>query len=56
VEKAIWELALSSVRSKTVYYRKRIRKLENKYGTDFDTFTDRLKNKANPSQEDDWLA
>ncbi len=56
VEKAIWELALSSVRSKTVYYRRCIRKLENKYGTDFDKFTDRLKNKADPSEEDDWLA
>ena len=56
VEKAIWELALSSVRSKTVYYRRRIRKLEKKYGTDFDNFTVRLKNQAAPSEEDDWLA
>lgn len=56
VEKAIWELALSSVRDKTVYYRRRIRKLENKYSTDFDMFTARLKNQATPSEEDDWLA
>ncbi len=56
VEKAIWEMALSSVRSKTVYYRRRIRKLENRYGTDFDKFTVRLKNRATPSEEDDWLA
>lgn len=27
VEKAIWELALSSVRNKKLYYRRRIRKL-----------------------------
>jgi hypothetical protein len=56
VEKAIWGLALSSVRNKTLYYRRRIRKLENKYDTDFDTFTDHLKNHASPSEEDDWLA
>ncbi len=55
VEKAIWEIALSSIRSKTVYYRKRIRKLENRYGTDYDKFTARLKNQATPSEEDDWL-
>jgi len=56
VEEAIWELALTSIRSKTVYYRRRIRKLENKYGTDFDKFTVRLKNQAAPAEEDDWLA
>jgi hypothetical protein len=55
MEKAIRELALSSIRSKTVYYRRRIRKLENKYGTDFDNFTVRIRNKATPSEEDDWL-
>jgi hypothetical protein len=44
LEEAIWNMALSSVRKKTVYYRRRIRKLEKKYGIDFDTFTSRLKN------------
>jgi hypothetical protein len=56
LEEAIWELALSSVRSKTAFYRRRIRKLENKYGTDFNKFTVRLKNQATPAEEDDWLA
>ncbi len=56
VEMAIWDLALTSVRSKIVYYKKRIRKLEKKYETDFETFTVCLKDKANPSEEDDWLA
>ena len=56
VEEALWELALSAVRSKTVSYQRRIRKLENKYGTDFDQFTLRLKNQATPIEEDDWLA
>jgi hypothetical protein len=55
-EEALWQLALSAVRSKTAYYRRRIRGLERKYGIDFDTFTTRLKNQATPSQEDDWLA
>ena len=56
LEEAIWNMALSSVRNKTVYYRRRIRKLEKKYGIDFDHFTSRLKNQALPSEEDDWLA
>lgn len=56
IEEALWELALSAVRSKTVYYRRRIRKLEHKYATDFDAFTARLKGRATPTEEDDWLA
>ncbi len=56
IEEALWALALSAVRSKTVYYRRRIRKLERKYKTDFDTFTARLKGRATPAEEDDWLA
>jgi hypothetical protein len=38
------------------YYRRRIKRMENKYGMDFDKFTARLKGKATPAQEDDWLA
>lgn len=56
VEEALWELALSAVRSKIVYYRRRIRKLERKYATDFDTFTTRLQGRATPIEEDEWLA
>ncbi len=55
-EEALWELALSAIREKTTHYRRRIRKLERKYGVDFDTFTTRLQNQATPAQEDDWLA
>jgi len=55
-EEALWELALSAVRSKTVYYQRRIRRLENKHRMDFDKFTARLKNRATPAEEDDWLA
>jgi hypothetical protein len=54
-EEALRELALAAVRSKTAYYRRRIRKLERKYETDFDTFTARLKDRATPTEEDDWL-
>jgi len=56
VEEAVLELALTAIRNKTVYYRRRIRKFENKYGADFDKFTARLKNKAGPDEEDDWLS
>jgi len=54
-EDALWDLALAAVRNKMLYYRRRIRRLEHKYGTDFDTFTVQLKNKATPAEEDDWL-
>lgn len=54
-EDALWDLARAAVRNKITYYRRRIRRLENKYGVDFDTFTEQLKNKATPSEEDDWL-
>ena len=56
VEEALWDMAVSTVRGKVSYYRRRVRKMENKYGMDFDKFTTRLKGKATPEQEDDWLA
>ena len=56
VEDALWSMAVSTVRGKVTYYRRRVRKMENKYGMDFDKFTARLKGKATPAQEDDWLA
>ena len=55
-EEALWDMAVSTVRVKLTYYRRRIRKMENKYGMDFDKFTARLKGKTTPAQEDDWLA
>jgi Arc/MetJ-type ribon-helix-helix transcriptional regulator len=54
-EEALREIAISAVRSKINYYQRRIRKLERKYATDFDTFTARLEGRATPAQEDDWL-
>jgi hypothetical protein len=54
-EEALWDMALSTVRGKVAYYRRRIRRMENKHGMDFDKFTMRLKGKATPAQEDDWL-
>ena len=56
LEEALRGLALSAVRSKTAYYQRRIRKLERKYATDFDSFSTRLKGRATPAEEDDWLA
>ncbi len=56
LEEALREFALAAVRSKTVYYRRRIQRLEHKYEMDFDAFTDHLKGRATPAEEDDWLA
>ena len=56
VEDALWDMAVSTVRGKVTYYRRRIRKMETKYGVDFDKFTARLKGNAKPAQEVDWLA
>ncbi len=56
LEEALRELALAAVRSKTVYYRRRIRKLEHKYDMNFEAFTAHLQGRAIPAEEDDWLA
>jgi len=56
VEDALWDMAVSTVRGRVSYYRRRIKRMENKHGMDFDKFTARLKGKATPAQEDDWLA
>ena len=56
VEEALWELALSAVRAKLLYYRRRVRRLEHKHGMEFEQFTTYLQNRATPSEEDDWLA
>lgn len=55
-EEALWDMALSTVRGKMTYCRRRICRLENKHGMDFDKFTARLKGSATPAQGDDWLA
>ncbi len=56
VEDALWDMAISTVRERVNYYRRRVKRMENKYGMDFDKFTARLKGKATPAQEDDWLS
>lgn len=56
VEEALQAMAISEVRRKIAYYRRRIRALERKYGTDFETFSMRLQGRATPAEEDDWLA
>lgn len=56
VEEALQGMALSEVQRKIVYYRRRIRGLERKYGTGLDAFTAQLQGRATPSEEDDWLA
>ena len=55
IEDALRGLALSAVQSKAAYYRRRIRKFERKHSTDFDSFSARLKGRATPAEEDDWL-
>lgn len=56
VDEALWALALSAVKDRVEYYQRRIRKLERKYSTDFNSFTARLRETAHPAEEDDWLA
>lgn len=56
IEEALQGMAISEVQRKIAYYRRRIRGLERKYGTDLDTFTARIQGRATPSEEDDWLA
>ncbi len=55
-EAALWELARTAARGRISQYRRRIRRFESKHSTDFDKFTARLKNRATPAEEDDWLA
>ena len=56
VEEALQHMALSEVQRKIAYYRRRIRTLEHKYNTDFQTFSAHLQGRATPAEEDDWLA
>jgi len=56
IEQAFREMALITVRNKMNYYQRRLRRFERKYATDFKTFTEQLKGKATPAEEDDWLA
>lgn len=55
-EDALWDLALAAIQRKIQHYQRRIRRLEQKYGTNFEEFTKQLNNCATPTQEDDWLA
>jgi hypothetical protein len=56
LDDALWDIALSAIRNKTLVYRRRIKKLENKHAMNFEKFTAHLKNRATPAEEDDWLA
>ena len=55
-EEALRDMALSTVRGKITYYRRRIRKMEKKHGMDFEMFPARVNGKPTPAQEDEWLA
>ncbi|MCC6300050.1 MAG: hypothetical protein IT314_12185 [Anaerolineales bacterium] len=54
VDEALWELARTAIRGKISLYRRRIRRMENKYDMDFDDFAAHLKGRATPAEEDDW--
>jgi hypothetical protein len=56
VEDALQSMAASEVRRKISYYHRRIRALERKHGSDFDTFSRRLQGQATPDEEDEWLS
>ena len=55
-DQALQQLALAAVSDKIAHYRRRIRKLERKHGTNFASFTSFLQGRATPAQEDDWLS
>jgi len=55
IDEALKQLAISAVKNKMAYYRQRIRKMEHKHKTDFDSFSRSLQGKATPEEEDDWL-
>jgi hypothetical protein len=56
IEQAFREMALITVRNKMNYYQRQLRRFQRKYAMDFKTFTEQLKGKATPAEEDDWLA
>jgi hypothetical protein len=56
VEDALNDMAISEVRRKIGHYQRRLRALERKHGSDFDAFSARLRDRASPEEEDDWLA
>jgi hypothetical protein len=56
LEDAYRGMALTAIREKINYYRRRIRRFQRKYASDFETFTTRLEGRASPAEEDDWLA
>jgi len=55
-DEALRDFAAAAVRSKVVYYQRRMKAMERKYGTDFAAFSARLQGRATLSEEDDWLA
>lgn len=55
-EEAVWDLALTAIRNKMAHYKRRIQRLQRKYGSDFDEFTAQIQGSASPAQEDDWVA
>mgnify|MGYP001178258594 FL=1 len=54
-EEALRALAKSAIHAKVSRYRRRILRLQRKYGQDFDAFSRSLRECATPEQEDDWL-
>jgi hypothetical protein len=56
VEEALQGMAVSEAQRRVAYYRRRIHRMERKYGTDFESFGARLQGRATPAEEDDWLA
>jgi hypothetical protein len=56
VDDALQGMAMAEAQRKIAYYRRRVRAMERKYGTDFDTFSAKIQGQATLSEEDDWLA
>ncbi len=52
---AIRAIAIDQVNRKISLYASRVKRFEKKHRTDFDGFSKRLRNRATPRQEDEWM-
>ncbi len=54
-EKCAKELIAEMAERKIRYYSRAVKSFEAKYGMPFSKFTQKLKGRAKPKQEDDWM-
>jgi len=54
-EHAVAEMTKDFVSRQVQKWRRRVRKFERKYGTDYHSFTDSLRGRATMAEEEHWL-